>query len=205
MNVLAINGSPHKNGTTQTILDEALLRLNELGIGTKSIWIGQNVPGCVGCGACKTKGKCMVYDDVVNEVIQLLPQYDGFLFGAPVYFGGIAGDMKCFMDRLFYTGRHFEFKVGASICALRRSGGIATYQQMNSYLHLAKMIIPPTRYWLAVHGHNGQELQEDLEGRQFVRETADSMAWLMRSLEKAALPPPAPEEPRLGTNFIRPL
>ncbi|MDR3085034.1 MAG: flavodoxin family protein [Christensenellaceae bacterium] len=203
MQVLLINGSPHKEGTTFTALKEVEGRLKSQGIGSEILWIGRSVPGCIACGACKGKGKCFAYDDIVNEVIARAPEFDGFVFGSPVYYGGIAGDMKCFMDRLFYTGRHFEYKVGAVICALRRSGGVATFQQMNSYLNLARMLIAPSRYWLAVHGNNGGELQSDKEGLQTLRETADGIAYLLKLKERAGLPTPAAEEPREGTNFIR--
>ena len=65
------------------------------------------------------------------------------------------------------------------------------------------MVLAPTRYWQAVHGNTPEELAQDLEGMQTLRETAASMAWLLESLHRANLPAPQPEQPKRGTNFIR--
>ena len=51
MNVLLINGSPHKNGCTNAALTEMAKVLNEAGIETTIFHIGSApVGGCVGCG-----------------------------------------------------------------------------------------------------------------------------------------------------------
>ena len=104
------------------------------------------------------------------------------VLGSPVYYGAIAGGMKCFLDRLFYAGKPPRYKVGAAVCTLRRGGGIAAYDQLLSYLQLSEMVLAPTRYWQAVHGNTPEELAQDLEGMQTLRETAASMAWMLESL-----------------------
>ena len=84
MKVLLVCGSPHKEGCTHTALAEVAKTLQEEGIETKEIWIGNKpVGGCTACGACAKLGKCM-YDDVVNEVLAEIDTYDGFIFGTPV-------------------------------------------------------------------------------------------------------------------------
>ena len=60
MNVLLINGSPHKNGCTNAALTEMAKVLNEAGIETTIFHIGSApVGGCVGCGGCSKTGKCV--------------------------------------------------------------------------------------------------------------------------------------------------
>ena len=60
MNVLLINGSPHKNGCTNAALTEMAKVLNEAGIETTIFHIGSApVGGCVGCGGCSKAGKCV--------------------------------------------------------------------------------------------------------------------------------------------------
>ena len=84
MKVLLVCGSPHKEGCTHTALAEVARTLQEEGIETKEIWIGNKpVGGCTACGACGKLGKCM-YDDVVNKVLAELDTYDGFIFGTPI-------------------------------------------------------------------------------------------------------------------------
>ena len=53
MNVLLINGSPHKDGCTNAALAEMAKALNEADIETTIFHIGSApVGGCVGCGGC---------------------------------------------------------------------------------------------------------------------------------------------------------
>ncbi len=71
--------------------------------------------------------KCVITTDSFNELLQKIKDVDGIILGSPVHFSGIAGTMKCFLDRAFYVsganGNWFRHKVGAAIVAVRRSGG----------------------------------------------------------------------------------
>jgi multimeric flavodoxin WrbA len=115
----------------------------------------------------------------------------------------VAGTFKSFLDRLFFPGPDLRYKAGAAAVSLRRSGGIAAYQQMNNYLSLAQMVIVPSIYWNVIHGNNAGELLEDEEGLQIMRVTGRNMAWLIKTLTagKEKIPPP-PEDRRVRTNFI---
>ena len=65
--VLLINGSPHSNGCTATALNEMINILEDEGIETKLIHVGnKNIRGCISCNSCSQKGRC-VFDDMVNE------------------------------------------------------------------------------------------------------------------------------------------
>ena len=77
MNVLLINGSPHKNGCTNAALTEMAKVLNEAGIETTIFHIGSApVGGCVGCGGCSKAGKC-VFGGPVADVLPLVEKADG--------------------------------------------------------------------------------------------------------------------------------
>ena len=103
MKVLLVNGSPHKNGCTYTALCEVSSALNENGIGTDIFWIGNKpISGCIACRQCREKNKC-VLDDIVNEFLEIAGDYDGFVFGTPVHWGGAGGAITSFMDRVFYA------------------------------------------------------------------------------------------------------
>ena len=54
MKVLLVNGSPHKNGSTNRALQEVEKTLQAAGVETEIFWIG-NEPdgGCIGCGGCR--------------------------------------------------------------------------------------------------------------------------------------------------------
>ena len=77
MNVLLINGSPHKNGCTNAALTEMAKVLNEAGIETTIFHIGSApVGGGVGCGGCSKAGKC-VFGGPVADVLPLVEKAGG--------------------------------------------------------------------------------------------------------------------------------
>lgn len=206
MKVLLVNGSPHPHGCTDTALQEAAQALEARGIGTETVWVGNGqVPGCKACGACRKTGKC-VYDDPVNQVGQRLEEFDGFLFGTPVYYGGPSGQILSFMNRLFYSyGGKLAGKPAAAVVSCRRGGASAAFQQMNMHFMMTNMIIVTSQYWNQVHGNTPEEVRQDAEGLQTMRTLAENMNFLLRSIEagrKAGVPAPV-YEPRQATNFIR--
>ena len=96
MKVLLVNGSPHKNGCTYTALCEVSSALNENGISTDIFWIGNKpISGCIACRKCQEKNKCIL-DDIVNEFLEIAGDYDGFVFGTPVHWGGAGGAITSF-------------------------------------------------------------------------------------------------------------
>ncbi|WP_434296180.1 flavodoxin family protein [Clostridium sporogenes] len=111
MKVYAINGSPRKNKNTATLLQKALdgvkQSVNDKEIETEIINLYDlKYTGCKSCFACKriggnSYGKCAVKDDI-NEILEKLSQADGLIFGSPVYFGNISGQLKSFLERLLF-------------------------------------------------------------------------------------------------------
>ena len=114
MKVLLVNGSPHEKGCTFTALGEVAAQLEKNGIDTEIFWIGNKpINGCIACRGCFGRGSCVFGDDAVNTVIEKLRQADGVVFGAPVHFAGVAGNMHSLLDRVFYAGGSFAGKPGA--------------------------------------------------------------------------------------------
>lgn len=208
MKVIAINGSPHKNGNTAHALEAMAEELRQQGIEVEILHIGHlDIHGCIGCGYCKTSEEhhCVFKDDLVNEVALKMREADGFILGSPTYYAGIAGTMKSFLDRVFYSSSaYFAYKVATSISVVRRAGGVPAVDQLNHYLQLAQTVTPPSHYWLAVYGAAPGEVLQDGEGIQAIRQNARSMAWLLQVVEasKGSIPLPATEQ-RVRTNFIR--
>ena len=68
MKVLILNGSPRINGNTSVALNEMVKIFEAGGIQTEVVQIGNKaVRGCIACGSCYEKGKC-VFNDIVNEL-----------------------------------------------------------------------------------------------------------------------------------------
>ena len=101
MKALLINGSPHKSGCTATALNEVAKTLNENGIDTEIVGIGNDcVHGCIACGGCSQSGRC-VFDDGVNEISDKMENSDALIVGSPVYYASANGSLFSLLDRLF--------------------------------------------------------------------------------------------------------
>jgi len=133
---------------------------------------------------------------------------DGILLGSPVHYSAVAGTMKSFLDRAFYVtgcnGSMLRHKVGAAVVAVRRSGGLPAFNQLNNFLCYSEMLLPTSNYWHVIHGARPGEVTKDEEGMQIMRTLGRNMAWLMKLVEhgKGAIAPPAPES-KVWMNFIR--
>lgn len=209
MKVLLVNGSPNKEGCTYTALTEIAATLEKNGIGYDHFWISNDpIAGCIGCNACASTGKCF-RDDVVNEFVAKIDDYDGFVFGSPVHFGTVAGAMQSFMDRSFYIGaiQHPKImgKPGATIVSCRREGASATLDQLNKFVVGNNMPMVPSQLWNVVHGNTPDQVRQDKEGLQIMRTLGQNMAWMMKCIEagkQAGIERPVYEE-FSPTNFIR--
>lgn len=208
MKVIAINGSPRKNGNTNRALKIMADELEQQGIEVEIIQIGHlNIHGCIHCGYCWTSegNQCVFKDDIVNETAKKMREADGFILGSPTYYAGIAGTMKAFLDRVFFTSSgYFKYKVATSISVVRRAGGVDVVHQLNNYLNLAETVIPPSQYWTVAYGMDKGEVIQDEEGIQTIRKNARSMAWLLKIIDAGKENIPVPEEEdHVMTNFIR--
>lgn len=205
MKVLLINGSSREKGCTATALGEVARALNEEGVQTETVFIG-NAPlsDCLACGSCRKTGKCVI-DDIVNKIAEKAAECDGFVFGSPVYYAHPSGRILTVMDRLFYSGaRHFKFKPAAAIVSARRAGTTASMDDMNKYFGISSMPIVSSTYWNAVHGKEPEEVREDKEGLMTMRNLGKNMAWMLKCIqagkEKGIV---APENEKVYTNFVR--
>ena len=205
MKVLLINGSPKANGNTAAALGEMVKILEEQGIETEILQVG-NLPirGCVSCYSCYKTGKCAI-DDIVNEAAVKFEACDGLVLASPVYYASANGTLISFLDRLFYSSNFDKtMKVGASVAVARRGGCSATFDELNKYFTICGMPVASSQYWNSVHGGKPGDALSDEEGLQTMRTLAQNMAFLMKSIALGKQEFGLPEkEPRKSTSFIR--
>lgn len=205
MKVLLINGSPHKNGCTYTALSKAAASLNENGIETEIFWIGNKaIHGCIACGGCKDTGRC-VFDDGVNDVSDKMAECDGLIVGTPVYYASPNGSLYSLLDRLFGICPSLAHKPAAAVASARRGGTTAAIDGINKYFTIRQMPVVSSTYWNNVHGNTPEEVKQDKEGLQTMRNLGKNMAWLIKCIEagkKAGIDIPVAESSE-KTNFIR--
>lgn len=211
MKVVAFNGSPKKNGNTYEAIKAVGDELHKENIEVEIIHVGNKViRGCMACGGCikNRDEKCVINNDEVNDWIQKIKEADGIILGSPVYFSAIAGTMKSFLDRAFYVAsvNHsmFRHKVGASVVAVRRSGGVPTFNQLNNFISYSEMLMPSSNYWNVAHGTAPGELVQDEEGLQIMKVLGKNMAWLLKLSDSGKNNvEESKSERKILTNFIR--
>ncbi len=107
MKVIAINGSPRKQWNTGTLLNKALEGAASKGAETEIIQLYDlEYKGCISCFRCKlingeSYGKCAVKDDLA-PVLDKVEKADALVLGSPIYFGEVTGEMRSFLERLFF-------------------------------------------------------------------------------------------------------
>lgn len=210
MKVVAFNGSPKKEGNTYHGIKVVAEELEKQGIEVEIIHVGNKViRGCLACNGCvKNQNEKCVINDEVNEWIQKMKEADGIIFGSPVHYASVGATMKAFLDRAIYVTSvnksMLRHKVGAAVVAVRRSGGVPTFSQLNNYINYCEMLMPTSNYWNVIHGTAPGEAVGDEEGNQIMRVLGQNMAWIMNLVEHGKGKVQEPEkEAKIYTSFIR--
>jgi len=110
-NLLIINGSPRKEGFTNTICSESLKNSGFKNVAVFDCYENQIKP-CIACGKCAEIGEC-VFDDL-KEFFDLFEKTDVIVFLSPIYNGGLSSPLKALVDRfqvyfnLFYKNEKIQ-------------------------------------------------------------------------------------------------
>jgi len=186
MKVVAFNGSPRKDGNTSILIHHVFSELEKQGIETDLVQLSEKeIHGCIACYKCSQNRDrhCAVKSDAANAYIDKMLGADGIILGSPVYFQDVTPEMKALIDRTGYVarsnGRMFRNKVGASLVALRRSGGISTLDTMNHFFLAGQMFIVGRGI---AFGREIGEVEKDDEGMGLVKLVGQRMAWLLKKI-----------------------
>lgn len=205
MKVMLVNGSSRKDGCTNVALREVARSLNEEGIETEFIFIGnEGLPDCIACGKCREIG-CCIFNDVVNEIVEKAKGSDGFVFGSPVYYAHPSARLLTVMDRAFFSGRGcFAHKPAAAVLSARRAGTTASLDVINKYFTISSMPVISSTYWNQVYGSEPQDVIQDKEGLMTMYNIGKNMAWLLKCIALGKQNGVyVPENKKVMTNFIR--
>ena len=155
--LVAFNGSHKVQGNTYDSINAVAEELRKENIQVEIINVGsKSIRGCACCGGCsKNKDHRCVINDEVNEWALKMKEADGIILGSPVYYAGLNGNMKSFLDRAFMisgaNGGFLRHKVGASVAVARRAGSVGTVDEMNKFISFTEMIMPTSNYWPVVY------------------------------------------------------
>lgn len=99
MKVLAIAGSPRRDGNTDLLLSEFLKGAQSKGADVRKIYVNDlKVSPCEHCDACLKAGKCRIQDDM-QKIYEELEQADVIVLATPVQFLGPPANVKAMIDR----------------------------------------------------------------------------------------------------------
>lgn len=144
MKVLAVIGSPRKNGNTTAMVNAVCKGAADAGHEIEVVHLTDyKMQGCVACCACKA-GKveyCAVNDDM-QKLYGKIVAADCLVIGTPVYMGQVTSQMKAFFDR-WYTFLDSNYQIhhlpGKKFITVTASGAPAeAFQSLTDYLN----------YWL---------------------------------------------------------
>jgi multimeric flavodoxin WrbA len=153
MRVVAINGSPRKQGNTDLLLNTVLEPFTKAGADIEFVGLaGHAIRGCTACYICfhKKNGKCVLTKDLVNDCMAKMAAADVILLGSPNYFTDVTSEMKALIDRCGMVGRAngnlLRRKIGAAVVASGRAGAVHAFDTMNHFFLSNQMIIIGSTY-----------------------------------------------------------
>jgi multimeric flavodoxin WrbA len=99
MKIVAILGSPRKEGNSELMLNEAIRAVEEEGHSVTLFRPSDmDISPCTNCGGCDETGECII-EDQMNEVYSAIRQADRFIISSPIFFFGIPAQLKALIDR----------------------------------------------------------------------------------------------------------
>ena len=185
MKVLLVNGSPNKEGCTYIALKQIQDTLKKENIDSDIYRVGhKDIRGCIDCRKCSELGKC-VFNDEVNDFVEKAEEYDGYIFGGPVYYGTVNPTLTNFMTRVFFSSffggkRIFRLKPAAAVASARRAGTMTAIDTINRFFTWGEMPIISSTYWNVIYGMNSEEALKDVEGLKTMTVLAKNMAWFLK-------------------------
>ncbi len=197
MKVVAVNGSPRKQGNTRLLLEKVLEPLARAGWQTEVVQLGgRDIHGCRACYQCMEQqdGRCASGRDDFNDIFEQLLGADAIVLGSPTYFSGVSTEMKALIDRAGFVamanGCAFAGKIGASVVAVRRGGATHAFDSMNHLFFISQMIVPGSTYWNMGYGLEEGMVEQDAEAMRNMEQLGQAIAWLGRAVAGSPAPYP---------------
>jgi len=179
MLIVALNGSPNKNGNTKFLLNLVLDKLKDMGAETAVIEIPEVLKSAKHsfCVVCSNPCSGVCYKDTaLEEAYELMRKADGLIFGSPSYFGTITGQMKAFFDktRKLRGEKAFYNKIaaGVTVGASKYGGQETTLKALHDIMLVHGMTIVGDGYIEDDCGHHGVSAERPAENDEFAQKRA---------------------------------
>ena len=163
MRIVYISGSPRKMSNTDYLLMWMLSETAGEFIKISDYWIEP----CRSCWKCLRVGRCIIDDDMSNELMSRLLGADAIILGSPVYFNNVSAQLKAFIDRTWCLKGKLRNKIGGAVVVGRNDGAEGAITAIHAFF-LKHDMIPANR---GVHGYAyaKHEIEEDPEAMESVK------------------------------------
>lgn len=187
MLVVALNGSPNRNGNTAFLLNEVKKHIEKLGgefeiINVQSAVLDCKHPFCMEC-----KSPCdqnCLKGTKLEEAYNKITKADAVIVGSPVYFGTVSAQLKCFFDKSRYirTQKKWIGKIGAVITvgASKYGGQELTGNTIQNMLMVHGFNIMNDGYEEFDAGHFGVSAQKPANEDEFAIKRAKVLAYRIK-------------------------
>jgi len=146
MNILAISGTPRKQGNSEILLNAAIEPFTAANWEiTKILLSEKTIHPCIGCEACVDSNACHIDDDM-HEIYTAYERCDAIIISAPVYWRNVPAQLKAVFDRTYAAKKMpLKGKLGGAMTVGRGSGtgqAIALNVIYNFYLSCGALCVP---------------------------------------------------------------
>jgi multimeric flavodoxin WrbA len=164
MKVIAIVGSPRKNGNTEILTSYTLKAIAEEGLDTELVRLaGLDIKPCNACMVCAKEEQCSIKDDLFPIYLKMKAA-DGIILASPVYYGSATALIKAFM---------------------RRAGHNFTIAQLTLWFQILGLVVPGSTYWNVAVAREKGEVTNDEEGMKTAWNFGKNIAWVLKKLKSA--------------------
>lgn len=178
--VILLSGSPNAEGNTVQVLRECAKVIEENGLEAEVV----SLAGISVKDSMDFKGG---YNDGFDEIIEKIKNADGFIVGAPVYWGTARAEIMAALQRIAMAsgkdGNFLSRKVGGPIAVARRGGQTSSIQEMLMFYLYNDMIVPGSTYWNMVFGQKPGDALKDEEGMRTVKRFAENVSFLINKID----------------------
>lgn len=183
MIIVGLNGSPNKKGNTKVLLEKVLTKAQSLGAETVILEVPEIIksarhPFCVACSN-PCSGQCF-RGTALEETFELLKKADGVVFGSPVYFGSVSGQLKAFFDKTRKLrgekGLYNTVGAGVTVGNCKYGGQETTMKALHDIMLVHGMMIVGDGYIEDDCGHHGLSAQRPSIEDEYAAKRADILA-----------------------------
>jgi multimeric flavodoxin WrbA len=181
MKIVAINGSPRKDGNTAKLLKKATEDHKDTDLVYYDL-VDMRIKDCIACMHCKKHDECSIKDDM-TKIYQDLRECETMVLASPIYMGAETALLKAMVDRMYAllapapSPKRYEPRLapGKKAVAIFTAGNpqaneVMTYMKDRYYMALALQGISKVQVHIVGGTSPASDIMERAESQKVVAE-----------------------------------